>query len=398
MVMALEGVRILDLSRLLPGPYCSMLLADLGAEVVKIEEPGRGDYFRWMGPTVGGDEGYGFLMLNRNKKSVALNLKSKEGKEIFLRLVNGADVVLESFRPGVMDRLGLSYEALRQINPRIIMCSISGYGQDGPYRNLPGHDVNYLAYAGVLGLLRSPGARPEAPIVRIADFETGERAALAILTALVGRERTGKGQHIDISMIDGSISWLLLAAADFFATGKAPRPEDVISRGDRKLAGREIGYGVYETSDGKYVSIAAAEEKFWRNLCSLAGRGDLLEQSSTGEEGWEQMDEQLRQIFAGRTRDEWTALLQDKDVCYAPVLEVDEVFQDPQVVHRQMVIEVEDPIGGRLKQIGTPIKLSDTPPRVRCPAPRLGEHTDEILAGLGYSDAELKSLHDSGVI
>ena len=388
MTLPLEGLRILDLSRQLPGPYCTLMLGDMGAEVIKIEEPAP----RWpiaeeMDPTR--------LALDRNKKSITLNLKTKEGKEIFYELARKADVILESFRPEVKMRLEIDYETIEKINPKIIYCSLSGYGQDGPYRNLVGHDINYIAIGGVLDISGESGGPPIIPGVQIADLGGGGMlAAIGILTALIAREKTGKGQFIDVAMLDGVVAWLSIHAWMHFAGFQA----FPLKRGEMVLNGGVPSYNVYETKDGKYITIGALEPWFWQNLCKTLDREDLIPyQFATGKEGMK-VRSALREIFLTRNRDEWFDLLKDEDVCVAPVNTIEGVFTDPQVLHRKMLIEMLHPKLGKIKQIGIPIKFSDTPGRIRSPPPSLGQHTEEILQSLRYRKDEIEELREKNVI
>jgi crotonobetainyl-CoA:carnitine CoA-transferase CaiB-like acyl-CoA transferase len=385
---------MLDLSRLLPGPYCSLFFADLGAEVIKIEEPGRGDYARRTPPFWGdSDVGAYFLLLNRNKKSVSIDLKAEAGKAIFRRLVRTADVLLESFRPGVMDRLGLGWEALRAENPGLVYCAISGYGQGGPYRNLVGHDVNYMGYAGALSVTGSRDGPPLAPGVQVADLGGGAlMAAFAIAAALHHRHESGAGQFVDVSMTDGVVSWLIPHLAAFFATGQVPE------RGRERLNGGWPCYGVYETADGGHVTLGALEPQFWANFCRLVGREDLgpLQHPEGAER--ERVEEELRRLFRTRTRAGWIELLHQADVCAGPVLALDEVVRDRQLTGRGLFTEVDHPKLGPVRQIAFPVQMSATPGRVRTPPPELGEHTDSVLRELGYHGAAIAELRQKGVV
>lgn len=382
----LEGVRVLDLTRLLPGPFCTMLLADYGAEVIKVEQPGMGDYGRTVEPYI---QGYSarHLTINRNKKSLTLDLKREKGREIFCALAKEADVIVESFRPGVMKKLGLSYEEISNINPGIVYCSISGYGQNGPYQHLPGHDINYIGYSGVLGLIGLKDGQPVVPGVQIADIGGGSLMALAgILMALYYKEKTGKGQFVDVSMLDGAISWVAGYASGYFADGQVPK------RGEIRLSGKYACYDVYPTKDGKYLSVGALEEKFWCRLCELLGKEEWIEQRMAPPEVQEQMRQELREIFLQKDQAEWLRLLKEEETCVGPVYDLDEVFSDPQVLARNMVIETEHPVLGVLKQVGFPLKFSHAAGAVRRHAPELGEHNQEILTGLGFSSEEIEKL------
>ena len=392
--MAFAGVRMLDLSRLLPGPYCSLLFADLGAEVIKVEEPGRGDYARRTPPYWGqSDVGAYFLLLNRNKKSVSIDLKTEAGKAIFRRLARTADVLLESFRPGVMDRLGLGWEALRAENPGLVYCAISGYGQDGPYRNLVGHDVNYMGYAGALSVTGPKAGPPLTPGVQIADLGGGAlMAAFAIAAALHHRRESGQGQLVDVSMTDGVVSWMIPHLAAFFATGRVPE------LGAERLNGGWPCYGVYETADGGHVTLGALEPQFWANFCRLVGRDDLIPvQHATGA-ARDDLEQTLRALFRTRTRSEWVELLHQADVCAGPVLGLDEVVRDPQLTHRGLFTEVDHPRLGPVRQVAFPVQMSLTPGRVSIPPPELGQHTDEVLHGLGYDAPAIAVFRQDGVV
>ncbi len=343
MAGALDGVRILDLTRLLPGGFCTLLLADMGADVLKVEDTGTGDYIRWMPPYYGGEEqqregtasAY-FLALNRNKRSLRLNLKDERGRDVLLRLVEDYDVVVESFRPGVMDRLGVGYEALRARNRRVIYCPISGYGQDGPLTARSGHDTNYLALNGLLGLTGRRGGPPIQSAGQIADLGGGGlMAAVGILAALHERERSGEGQVVDISMTDGALSWLAMVAARYFAEQKVPR------RGEPELAGGIACYFPYETKDEKWVSLGALEPKFWQNWCNGAGRPDLIEKQFEHPDS--EAGAEIAAVFRERTRDEWTAFAGEHDCCLEPILDLDEVLGSELVRARGMVVELDQP-------------------------------------------------------
>jgi crotonobetainyl-CoA:carnitine CoA-transferase CaiB-like acyl-CoA transferase len=391
---AFAGVRILDLSRLLPGAYCSLLFADLGAEVIKVEEPGLGDYARVSTPHWG-DSGIGayFLLLNRNKKSLALNLKAEAGKEVFRRLVRTADVLLESFRPGVMARLGLGWETLRRLHPGLVYCAISGYGQDGPYRDLVGHDINYMGYAGALSVTGPRDGPPLTPGVQVADLGGGALlAAFGIAAALHQRTTTGLGQLVDAAMTDGVVSWLAPYLGPFLATGKLP------ARGEERLNGGWVCYQVFETADGRHVTLGALEPKFWANFCRLIGREDLVPLQYAEGEARDRVEAALRAVFRTRSRDEWVRLLHTEDVCAGPVLGVDEVLRDPQLVHRRLFQELRHPTIGALPQVAFPVKMSESPGRMESAPPPLGAHSEEILGALGYDAEAIAALRRDGVV
>jgi crotonobetainyl-CoA:carnitine CoA-transferase CaiB-like acyl-CoA transferase len=394
--LPLAGLTVLDLSRLLPGGFCSLLLADFGADVIKVEDTGMGDYVRWSPPYYEGAEQTSrsalFLSLNRGKRSIRVNLKSEQGKQVLVRLAREADVLLESFRPGVLDRLGVGYERLRQENPGLVYCAISGYGQDGPNRARSGHDMNYLGLNGILGLTGERDGPPVQAAGQIADLGGGAlMAAVGILVALRERERSGEGQFVDCSMFDGALSWLVMLAAETFATGRAPR------RGDVGLAGRYNCYRPYECADG-YVTLGALEPKFWQAWCEGVGREDLLVSQFDGP-GSESHDA-VTAIFKQRTREQWRAFASEHDCCLEPVLELDEVLDSELVRAREMVVAIEQPgVERPVKQLGVPIKLGRTPGEPgRAPGPALGEHTDEVLAAAGFSEPEIASLYEAGAI
>jgi crotonobetainyl-CoA:carnitine CoA-transferase CaiB-like acyl-CoA transferase len=396
-VSALRGIRVLDLSRLLPGGFCSLLLADFGADVIKVEDTGMGDYVRWAPPRYeGADESAGgalFLALNRNKRSVRIDLKTEAGRDVLLALVRDADVLLESFRPGVLDRLGLGWERLRAENPRLVYCAITGYGQDGPFRDRAGHDTNYLALAGLLGLT---GAGPDGPPVQaagqIADVGGGAMyAAFGILAALRERDRSGEGQLVDVSMTDGALSWLGMVAARMFAEGRTPE------RGGLELAGGLLCYRPYRCADG-WIALGALEPKFWRALCSGAGREELIERQF--EPLGSPAHAEVEALFASRTRAEWAAFNDEHDCCLEPVLDLDEALASPLFAAREMVVEVEQPGAAEpVRLLGVPVKLSRTPgdPR-RAPGPALGEHTDAVLAEAGFDAAAIERLKAEGAV
>ena len=431
MGLPLEGIKVLDLSRLLPGGFCSLLLADFGADVLKVEDTGMGDYIRWAPPYYEGAEDSAksalFLSLNRNKRSIRLDLKSAGGREALLRLVREYDVVLESFRPGVLDRLGVGYERMREENRGIVYCAISGYGQTGPKREAAGHDMNYLGLVGLLGLTGERGGEtggdggPIQSAGQIADLGGGAlMAAFGILAALrerdgmpaqrdgisadpgrsgaeagaeagtrAGCEGSGEGQVVDVSMADGALSWLAMVAGGYFADGAAPR------RGELPLAGSLICYRPYECADG-WVSLGALEPKFWQAWCRGVGREDLIEQQF--ERPGSEAHEQVREIFRARPRAEWETFAGEHNCCLEPVLELEEALDSDLVRGREMVVEIEQPGAERpVRQLGIPVKLGRTPgePR-RMPGPALGEHTEQVLRAAGYSEAEVAELLRAG--
>lgn len=401
----LAGLRILDLSRLLPGGFCSLLLADLGAEVLKVEDTGMGDYVRWSPPYVEGAEDSArsalFLSLNRNKRSIRLDLKSEAGREVLLRLAREHDVLLESFRPGVLERLGVGYERLKRENPGLVYCAITGYGQDGPKRDAAGHDQNYLALGGLLGLTGEPDGPPVQAAAQIADVGGGAlMAAVGILAALrerdgaPGRPGSGEGQLVDVSMFDGALSFLVMVAAQALAGGRAAAPR----RGLLPLSGLFACYRPYETRDGGWVACGALEPKFWQAWCRGVGREDLIEQqfAAPGGDGHRAVED----VFRSRTRAEWEAFAAEHDCCLEPVLDLQEALDSELVRAREMVVELAQPgADAPVRLLGLPIKLDRTPgDPARAPGPVLGEHTDEVLAALGYDADEIAALKASGAV
>ena len=387
----LSGVRVLDLSLQLPGPYCTMMMADYGADVVKIDEPEP----RVRNPFAAENPGTGPLdrYLNRGKKSVTLNLKSDEGKAIFLRLAESADVVLEGFRPGVVRRLGIDYGAVSAVNPKIVYCSISGYGQEGPMRDVPGHDANYLSYGGVLGLSGRRDGPPTLLPVQLGDVFGGSMMALSgILMALLSRQRTGKGAWIDVSMADGTVASLAIPASALLGGGV---PQE---RGALPLTGMLPCYDTYRCADGEYVCLGALEPWFWKKLVARLGRDDLADLQYAGGEAAERLGDELRGIFLGKTRDEWIRFFEGEDVCISPVLSLPEALEHPNTVARRMVVEVGSPLGGEERQLGLPVKVAGETEPVPGRAPLLGEHDDEVLAGLGYTPSRIADLRAGGVI
>lgn len=391
MRQALKGTRVLDLSRMLPGPFASMMLGDLGAEVIKIEEPRIGDPTRWSPPKIG-NESAAFLQVNRNKKSVALDLKAEEGRDIFLKLAATADVVLEQFRPGVCDRLRIGYGEVQRVNPKIVYCSLSGYGQQGSYRDRGGHDLNYIAMSGILGLTADDRGKPVIPGVQIADIAGGMVTAFSMLAALMARDRTGVGQYVDVSMFDVMLSMLVVPAAYEFA-GSA------VGVGDKYgLTGAYPFYNVYETSDQKFMSLGALEPKFWSNFCRAVNRADLIARQFDEGEPRSSLFEEVRSIFRSKTQQEWVEVFSHHDACCEPVLSMTEAFGHEHTKARAGVEEIRHPVEGAIKQLGFAYKLTATPPATVLAPPALGEHTAEILSALGLSDLERGRLEQAGII
>lgn len=393
MSQPLDGIRVLDLSRLLPGAYASQMLADFGADVIKVEEPGTGDYGRYMPPLGPGGMSLSFVAINRNKRSISLNLKAEQGREIFLRLVRNADIVLESFRPGVMERLGLGYEQLKAIHPGIIYCAISGYGQDGPYRLRAGHDLNYAGYAGLLHYNRGPQGEPAMPATQLGDLAGGSfMSVIGILTALVGRAQTGKGRMVDVSMTEGVMALLPLLSSAFLNTGKPPRPNR------SALDGGLPCYNIYETKDGKHVTLAALEPKFWHTFCTRVGHLELLPfHMPVGPGEREEAMNTLRAIFKTKTRDEWMDEMADLDTCLGPVYTIEEALEDAHAQARDVTI-TNGWTDESFRTIQSFPRISEVEREQRYAPPLLGEHTSELLLETGYSDAEIAQFKAEGIV
>ena len=384
----LSGIRVLDLTRLLPGPVCTLHLADLGADVIKIEDTGAGDYARTLGAEPGKTAPV-FAAINRNKRAMRLDLKQREGVEIFMRLVRDADAVVEGFRPGVVDRLGIGYVACNAINPRIVYCAISGYGQTGPYRGIAGHDVNYCGYAGLVDQIGVADGDPAIPNLQIADILGGAVVpAMGILAALLDAQRSGEGRYVDVSMTEGVLVHNLQALAAVANSGKAyPRGADFLS-------GREPCYSVYRTSDGRHMAVGALEWKFWERVCDVLKRPDLKAShwdKRTRDAKWGK--EQTAAIFASQPQAYWIGKFAGEDCCVTPVLALHESFSDPQVVAREMVSR-----DNGVLQFAPPLKMSDYTFKVERPAPDAGQHTDEILREAGYASADIDMFRVARVI
>lgn len=381
---ALDGMRVLDLSRLLPGPYCSMILADFGAEVIKIEEPGRGDYSRSFPPIQNGF-GYWHLQLNRNKKSVAIDLKSEAGRAAFLQLAQTADVVMESYRPGVLKRLGIDYETVSKLNPKIVYCAITGYGKQGPLVKQADHDIGYVSLAGVVSMSGEPAGKPAIPGVLMADMNAALMAGMSIMMAVRHAEQSGQGQEIDIALYNTALTLMPGAASLYFGSGF------VAERGNNWLTGAYANYNIYETRDGRYVSVGCLEKKFWSNLCTALERVDLLdaldEESNHGK-----VRQELAAIFKTRTMQEWTDYLTGKDTCVTPILNFDEAMAAEQTTANEMVLTAYDDEVGTYKQMGFAMKMSVTPGQLQKRAPKLGEDTEIVLRGCGLDESVLKQL------
>lgn len=396
MALALDGIKVLDLCHLGPGMFCTMILGDFGADVLRIDRSGQSISSQKMEKSVWSFERamkVGHRAFNRNKKSIALNFKSEEARQIFYKLAKSADVIVEGFRPGVTKRLGIDYETVKEINPGIVYCSLSGYGQSGPYVELPGHDVNYIAVAGALNMIGESNGPPVIPLNLVADFAGGSlHGAIGILIALLARNRTGRGQYVDISYTDAVVYLISM-----FAFGHLNYGVD-FTRGTTPFGGAFPGYGVYQTKEGKYISIGCFEPWFWENLCRFVNREDFIPYQFAEGEKREEIFAYMRQLFLAKSRDEWFDLIKDKNIPVGKVYDLDEVFSDPQLQHRQMLQEIHLPNGRKEKTVGVAIKLADTPGEIRCSPPVPGEHTKEILLGMGYSEGMITELARQGSI
>lgn len=377
---ALKGIKVLDLSRLLPGPYCSMVLSDHGADVISIEDK-----------RFESESGFPTLV-NRNKSHMTLNLKTEKGKEIFYKMVKESDIVMEGFRPGVVDKLKIDYKTLSKINPGIIYCSITGYGQTGPYTKRAGHDVNFLGVSGVLDLIGEKGKPPSIPGVQIADIAGGGmNAVVGILLALQARHRTGKGQYIDISMTDACVALLHLALDFQQMSGQVAEKSDSI------LSHRYAFYNTYETKDGRHLTIGALENRFWKRLCEIIGRPDYAP-LQYNEEKREEIIDVLRRTFQSETLDTWKNKLGDIDICWSPVNTLPDVLKAPLFREREMIVDIEDKNGYISQTIGVPVKLSKTPGGVKSPPVGFGESTVLILKNFGFSEKEIEAFRDQEII
>ncbi|MEK7848339.1 MAG: CaiB/BaiF CoA-transferase family protein [Chloroflexota bacterium] len=385
-MMALDHVKVLDLSRRYPAGYGAMFLGDFGAQIIKVDPPpapGDPNAARYAA----------FFAPDRNKRSVVLDLKRPAAQQVLHRLAKTADILIENNRPGVMKRLNCGYDTLKEINPRLIYCACSGFGQDGPYVELPAHDMNYIGIAGALSLVGPRDGPPCFPSNYVADMAgCGLHAAIGMLVALAAREKTGRGQFVDISYTDGVMSVMMSEVTGYLYTGTVPK------RGESRTTGGRVWAQVYKCKDGEYYTIACAEKHLWDNFCRAIGRGDLIEKHQASGEEKDGIVAELSRLFATRTRQEWWQFFWDKNVCSGPVNYVDEAFRDPQLLHRDMLLEFDHPTVGKVRQLGMPIKLSDTPGTVRTLGVPTGTHTEEVLAELGYAKKDIAALRGQGAL
>ena len=393
---ALDGIRVLDLTRALAGPFCTLMLGDNGADVIKVEIPGSGDDTRKWGPPFIGEESAYYLSINRNKRSLTLNLQDARAQEVFMKLAQDIDVVVENFTPGVMGRFGLDYDAVKAVNPKVVYCSISGFGQDGPYRNRPAYDQIMQGVGGLMSITGEPDGEPQKIGIAVTDIGAGMWSAFAIMAALNHRGKTGEGQYIDISMLDAQVAWLTYQAAFFFANGEAPK---------RMGAAHPtlVPYQAFMCKDGKYINVAVGSERIWERFCQGMEREDLKDHpdyatNSVRVNNRGAMVSMLQEIFLTRPVAEWVKDLQAANVPCGPINDLADVFADPQVLARDMYLEMANPTLGSIKQTGLPIKFSLTPGGLDRHPPLLGEHNHEILKSLGYSEADVQSLMAQSVI
>ncbi len=393
---ALEGVRVLDLTRALAGPFCTLMLGDYGADVIKIELPGSGDDTRTWGPPFIGEESAYFLSINRNKRSLTLNFREPKAVEVFLKLAKDADIIVENFTPGVMQRLGIDYETVKGVNPGIIFCSISGFGQTGPYKARPAYDQIMQGISGLMSITGEPAGEPEKIGIAVTDIGAGMWAAFSVLAALRHRYETGDGQYIDIAMLDAQVAWLTYQAGYYFANNAPPQR---LGKAHPTL----VPYQGFMGSDGKYFNVAVGSERLWERFCQGVSREDLKDDPEYATNGDRVRNRGkivplLQEFFLTRPSVDWVADLQAVSVPAGPINDLADVFSDPQVLHREMFLEMPHPTLGSIKQTGLPLKFSATPGSLDRHPPLLGEHNDEILAGLGYSEGEIRQMAEGAVI
>ena len=393
--LALEGVKVLDLTQIMAGPYCTMMLADMGADVVKVEKPNGGDDTRRMGPPFIEGESAAFLGINRNKRSIVIDLRSDAGRELAQRMARESDILVQNFRPGAIERMGLGYQKVREINPAIVYCTISGFGATGPYARRGGFDLVTQGMSGLMSVTGHPDGPPAKIGVPVCDLNAGMFGAIGILTAYINRLRTGQGQHVDTSLLEGGIAYTFWESAMYFATGDIPEPKGSAHR-------LTAPYQAFETSDG-YVNIGAANQANWERLCVAIGRDELVTDPRFVEprdrmNNLDALVSTLEGTFAQQTSDHWMEILDAASVPAGPINDLAQVYDDPQVQAREMMVETDHPVAGRIKNIGIPIKLSETPGQFRRPAPTLGQHTDEVLRDLGCSGDEIASLRSEGAV
>ena len=393
--LPLQHIKVIDFSQILAGPFCTMLLADMGADVVKVEKPNGGDDTRRYGPPFIEGESAAFLTLNRNKRSIVLDLKSEQGIAIVRRMLEDADVMIHNFRPGVVDRMGLSYDDVSALNPAIVYCTVSGFGTTGPYSSRAGFDLVAQGMSGLMSINGFPGAPPAKVGVPMADLNTGMFCAYGILTAYINRLATGQGQHVDASLIESGIAYTLYESATYFATGEVAGP---LGSAHRMIA----PYQAFATQDG-YINIGAANQNNWERMCRAVGREDLLEDEHFASNPQRMVNigaltPIMEETFRTKTTSHWVKLLEDAGVPCGPIYNIEQVYADPHVQSRDMSVELEHPKSGAIRNIGVAVKLSDTPGSVRTPAPLLGQHSEDVLAEFGYADTDVAAFREAGVL
>ncbi|MCH7786476.1 MAG: CoA transferase [Chloroflexi bacterium] len=395
MALPLEGMKVLDFTQIMAGPFCTMLLADMGADVVKVEKPGGGDDTRRMGPPFLNGESAAFLGINRNKRSIILNIKDEQGVGVAHRMAKEADVLIQNFRPGTLERIGLGYQDMQKLNPALIYCNISGFGNTGPYKDRGGFDLVAQGMSGLMSLTGLPDSSPVKVGVPITDLNAGMYATYGILSAYISRLKTGKGQLVDTSLLEAGIAYTFWESAIFFASGQLPTPMGSAHR-------LSAPYQAFPTSDG-YINIGAANQANWERMCEAIDRHELLDDArfATNADRMQNLKElvtTLEETFATQNTAHWLDVLEKAGVPSGPINNIADVYADPQVQAREMMVEMEHPQAGRVRNIGIPVKLSETPGSIRRPAPTLGQHTDEVLAEFGYSSDEITKLRDSGAV
>ena len=393
---ALEGIKVLDLTRALAGPFCTLMLGDYGADVIKIEIPNTGDDTRHWGPPFIGEESAYFLSINRNKRSLTLNFKEKEARNIFLKLASTADVIVENFTPGVMERFGLSYEEVKKVNKNIVYCSISGFGQTGPYRERPAMDQIMQGVSGLMSITGEPDGDPQKIGIAVTDIGSGMWAAYAVMSAIYYREKHGEGQHLDVSMLDSQVAWLTYQAATYFATGESPKR---LGAAHPNL----VPYQGFMCKDAKFINIAVGSERIWERFCQAINLPDLKDNpeyavNEVRVKNRSKIIPMLQQHFLTRTLNEWLTDLQAGSVPSGPINDLEAVFNDPQVIAREMLTTMTHPTAGEIKQTGLSIKFSESPGELRLAPPLLGQHNEEILSEIGYSDSEIEKLKSDSII
>ena len=391
----LTGVRVIDVTQIMAGPFCTMLLGDMGADVIKIEKPDGGDDVRRSGPPFVAGESATFLNIGRNKRSVVIDMKRPEGTEIVRNMARDADILVQNLRPGRLEGFGLGYEDVRAVNPALVYATITGYGRTGPYKDKPGFDLMAQGYSGIMGVTGHPGQPPVKVSVPITDLNAGLFTAYGILAAYVNRLKTGKGQHVDSSLMEAGVAYTMWESAIYFTTGRSPGPNG---------SAHQISapYQALPTGDG-YITVGGANQRNWENLCRAIGRADLIVDPRFLNNAGRMANRPALETTLGETlmtqpMAHWLSVLEEAGVPCGPINDMAQVYADPQVIARDMVVEVEHPTAGTIRNVGIPVKFSETPGNIRRPPPRFGEHTEEVLTEYGYTTGEIDSLRDRGII